>query len=150
MSGWSGMLWPYSPPAVICAENGIGRLLHWYLDHHKVELAHLFYDQGESFIKSVRTRWLSEEEKKRKVKHPFWGMIANVQPLNMRDTPAIQAADLVAWAFTRRLRSDPGDDWSTLADTLIGNRKRNGLLTAAQLDPITEKVMRSKYPKRIS
>ena len=137
-------------PAVICAENGVGYLLNWYTERHELELAHLFYDQGEPFIRSIRTRWLNEEQKKSRIKDPFWGRIANVQPLNMRDTPAIQAADVVAWAFTRRLRNQPGDKWATLADTLIGNRTRRGLLTASQLDPITEDIMRTKYHKTLS
>jgi hypothetical protein len=50
-----------SKPAVICAENGLGRLLTWYTDEYDIELAHVFYDQNESFIKSIRTRWHQHE-----------------------------------------------------------------------------------------
>jgi hypothetical protein len=135
-------------PAVVCAEIGVGNLLPWYIERHGVELAHLFYDQGEPFIRSIRTRWLREEEKKRRIKHGFWALIANVQPLNMRDTPPIQVADVLAWAFTRRLRNELGDKWAAFADTLIGDRTRLGALTATQVYPITEELMRQKYLKR--
>ena len=135
-------------PAVICAETGIGSLLEWYIERHDVELAHLFFDQGEPFIRSIRGRWLQEDRPKRKVKHAFWGMLANVEPVSMKDTPAVQAADILAWAFARRLRNTPGDEWATFADILIGNRLRRGALTNTQLDPITEDILRDKYPKK--
>ncbi len=54
-----------SAPAVICAENGLGKLLTWYAERHKVELAYVFYDQNEPFIKSIRTRWLRHKHKMR-------------------------------------------------------------------------------------
>jgi hypothetical protein len=138
-------------PAVICAENGIGRLLKWYDDRHPLELAHLFYDQNEPFIRSIRRRWLKVVGNKKLVTDElFWGRIANVQPVCMHDTPGIQAADVVAWAFTRRIRNEGGDPWANLANTMIGSRQGAGILTCTQLDPITEEIMRSKYSKKFS
>ena len=135
---------------MICAEEGIFHLLKWRMDRRNdVELAHLFYDQNEPFIRSITTRWLQHEKGKNKVKsNLFWGLIADVKSLNMRDTRAIQAADILAWAFTRRLRNTPGDRWSMLATKLIGNRTTRGALTATQLDPITEQIMRIRYRQR--
>ena len=43
-------------PAVVCAEIGLKHLFSWYVNTHKFELAYLFYDQGEPFIRSIRTR----------------------------------------------------------------------------------------------
>lgn len=134
-------------PAVICAELGLAQLLAWFYADHPFQLAYAFYDQNEPFIKSIRSRWLVEENNKRKIKTPFLGMIANIVPANMKETPGIQAADILAWAFIRKLRGAPGDKWAGLADNLLGNRERRGLLTACQIDPITEDVMRVKYPK---
>ena len=138
-------------PAVICAEIGIGSLINWYDDRHGMEFAYLFFDNDEPFIKSIRRRWEKAVSPKRLVTNElFWGRIANVQPVMMRDTPAIQAADVVAWSFTRRLRNMLGDEWATLADTLLGNRSGvRGILTNTQFDPITEEIMRTRYPRRL-
>ena len=138
-----------SAPAVICAEIGLGNLIEWYTKKHKVEMAYLFYDQNEPFIKSIRTRWLRHEERMRKqlVAHDLlWGRIANVQPVSMRTTPQVQACDVISWSFNRRLTA-PRDKWATLADRLLGTRRHRGKLTNWQLDPITEAIMRAKNPK---
>lgn len=134
-------------PAVICAHSGINALLEWYWDKHGVELAHLFYDQNEPFISSIRSEWLRKVRPK-KPSEVFWGAIANVQPVDMRDTPPMQAADIVAWAATRRLRNASGDEWASFADILIGNRKQSGLLPAMIVDDIDESVMRSQYGQK--
>jgi hypothetical protein len=100
-----------SDPAVICAEIGIGALFTWYRNMHRLEMAHLFYDQDEPFISSIRRRWLDVHKSNHLVTDQlFWGTIANVQPVDMRDTPAIQAADMVAWSATRRLRYSLAED----------------------------------------
>src|ERR1700693_3061758 len=104
-----------SDPAVICAEVGIGNLLNWYTDRYGLELACLFFDQNEPFIKSIRSRWLKAMRPNRMVTDElFWGRIEDVEPVSMQDTPGIQAADIVAWAFTRRLRNSAGDRWASL------------------------------------
>jgi hypothetical protein len=139
-----------SDPAVICAENGLGRLLGWYTEKHRVELVYAFYDQNEPFIKSIRTRWLRHEAKMRKkliADDLLWGRIANVQPVNMRTTPQVQACDIISWSSNRRLMARPGDKWTTLANRLLGTRRQRGKLTNWQLDLITEAIMRRKYPK---
>lgn len=140
--------YPVTDPAIICAENGLGRLLEWYTDKHGIELSYLFYDQNEPFIRSIRRRWQRAVPQRKLVTGDlFWGRIAGVLPVAMERTPGIQAADVIAWAFTRKLRNVPNDEWATLSDRLIGNRQKRGILTSTQLDPITEDIMRSKYPK---
>ncbi len=134
-------------PAIIAAEIGIGNLFTWYRNKHGMTLAHLFYDKNEAFIRSIRTRWLKYYDPGRVTTDLFWGSIATVTTLEMRDTPGLQIADLIAWAVTRRLRNTRADRWGHLADTLIGNRTHPGLLTATQLDPIDETIMRRKYAK---
>jgi hypothetical protein len=130
----------------ICAEIGLGSLLNWYTDQHDIGLAHLFYDQGEPFIGSIRSRWTEAERSP--VKHPFWGRLANIQPVSMKTTSPIQAADILAWAFTRRLRDAEDDEWANLATLLLGSRGRRGMLTNTQLDPIDEAILRKKHPTR--
>jgi hypothetical protein len=135
--------------AVICAEVGVGNLFKWFDRTQQLEMAYLFYDQNEPFIRSIRRNWLKFNNPNKLVTDElFWGRIANVQPVRMQDTPGVQAADVLAWAFTRRLRNAPGDRWSTLADLLLGNRQHVGILTNTQIDPITEGIMRTRYPKK--
>jgi hypothetical protein len=115
-----------SDPAVICAEIGIGQLLTRYRDTHSLEMAHLFYDQDEPFIGSIRKRWRERVVMPNKLvtNELFWGSIASVQPVDMRDTPGIQAADMVGWSVTRRLRYGLAEDkWAPLANSLIGTRR---------------------------
>ena len=138
---------PINPPAVLAAEIGIGNLFAWYRQHHGMAMAHLFYDTNEPFIRSIRTRWRQYNDPGKVTDQLFWGTIATIQPIEMRATPPMQAADMIAWATTRRLRNHPNDQWSHLADTLIGTRHHPGILTATQLDPITETIMRAKHPK---
>ena len=135
-------------PAVICAEIGLGALLHWYTEKHEIELAHLFYDRNERFIKSIRDRWLRAvppKNKKLVTNELFWGRIANIQDVSMHDEPGVQAADLLAWSMTRKLRNAPGDKWARLADSLVGKKGQRGWLTAAQLSPINETLLRQQY-----
>lgn len=138
-------------PEVICAEAGFLELLRWHTNCHPLEPIHLFYDRGEPFIGSIQDAWRSRVKPGRLTNELAWGRIASIQPVSMCDTPGIQAADVIAWAFTRRLRYEPRDDrWASLANTLIGRIgefRHPGLLTATQIAPITEDVMREKYPK---
>lgn len=131
-------------PAVICAENGLGLLLSWYLNTHGSEKAYLFYDRSEPFIKSIESRWREFTSPRNRHKNTFWNNIADVVPVTMDDKPGIQAADVVAWAVTRKLRGTP-EKWTGLADILIGTRDSDGILPTTQIDPITEQLMRSKY-----
>lgn len=135
-------------PAVICAEIGLGKLLPRWQTANPFELAHLFYDEGETFIKSIRARWLKDVHRKSKIHHPLWGLIASVQPVLMKDTPGVQAADVIAWSFTRRIRNEPGDQWSSLATLLLGDSQRGGIIPSEQLPPITENIMRERNPRK--
>ena len=49
------------------------------------------------------------------ITNTFWGGIAEVEPLNMRDEPALQAADMIAWAESRHRSSDEDRPWRYLA-----------------------------------
>ena len=135
-------------PSVICAEFCLYHLLTRFYRAHDIELAYLFYDQDEPFIKSIRSRWRKHNDpKKLIVGDSFWGRLANIQPVDMRDTPAIQVADMVAWAATRRILNLPDDKWAPLANSLVGTRHCDGILPFTQVDPITEDEIRRRYPK---
>jgi hypothetical protein len=54
--------------------------------------AELFFDRGEPFLHTIKRVW--EREKK---KAGIFGLIARIIPVEMRQVPAIQAADMFAW-----------------------------------------------------
>ena len=100
-------------PVEICSNVCVGSSFLWYFQEHSddVEMAYMFFDQGEPFMNGIRNLWLKRHRPLNQVSlEPFWGLIANVQPLDMRDSPSVQAADLVAWSISRGL-SDRERPW---------------------------------------
>lgn len=94
-----------SDPYLVCAQCCIGTAFSWRLDNYPdgLEAAYIYFDQNEKFMHDFRQEWLREKKGHRKVvTNMFWGLIEDVGALNMRDAPALQAADLLAWATSRR------------------------------------------------
>ncbi len=94
------------PPEVICAEWCINKALAWYAEEHpaKVEPAYIFFDRGEDFMRRFKDQWLAKRTPPGRVKRAlFWDLIANVQDVDMKERPGIQASDMKAWALTRSL-----------------------------------------------
>jgi Protein of unknown function (DUF3800) len=94
-----------SDPYIICAECCIGAAFSWSFDNHPegVEPAYIYFDQNEPFMHDFRQRWLRERKRQRPViTNAFWGLIAQVNALDMRHEPALQAADMLAWATSRK------------------------------------------------
>ena len=92
-------------PHLICAECCIGTAFSWCFDNHPdcLEPAYIYFDQNERFMHHFRQPWLREKKRETPVTtNAFWGLIEDVGALNMRDTPALQAADMLAWATSRR------------------------------------------------
>lgn len=107
-------------PIVICNDHCPYSVLAWYLTAHPAEIihsAHYFFDQGEPFEESFRQKWI--EEKQRMISpgglDMFWSVIKSVGSADMRSKPALQAADLLAWATNRSL-SNPANE------PALGNR----------------------------
>jgi len=119
--------------------------LRRYDEKHKIERAYLFYDQDEPFIDSIRSRWRRHKKDNKVGLNLFWDRITNVQPVDMRDTPQIQLADMVAWGATRRILNLPDDNWARFADSLVGTRQQNGILPFTQVDPASESEIRKRY-----
>jgi Protein of unknown function (DUF3800) len=94
-----------SEPGKICAELCIAKTFKWYFQNHKDELecAYIFFDQGEPFISSIRRIWAERHNPKSLVAADAWGLIRNVLPVDMRDVPPVQAADMLVWAHSRGL-----------------------------------------------
>jgi hypothetical protein len=90
---------------VICAECCIGTAFTWRFDNcpDGLEPASISFDQNEKFMHHFRQQWLRQRKGLRPVvTNFFWGLVEGVCALDMRDTTALQAADMLAWAISRR------------------------------------------------
>ena len=55
----------------------------------------------------IRQRWQQENKGHHLViTNTFWGLIADISEMDMRNTPALQAADLLAWARSRKYSAE--------------------------------------------
>lgn len=89
----------------ICTCCCVQEAFLWYFDEHPnaIELAEVYFDQNEEFMHSLRHPWEREKSKRRVViKTSFWDLIRTVEALDMRRTPGLQIADMLAWATSRR------------------------------------------------
>lgn len=128
-------------PSEVCADSCIALAFHWYSDHHTLEPAYLFFDQNEQFIGPVKRRWKANVKPgQRLVLDPFWGLIANITDVDMRLTPPIQAADLLAWSCNRSLYPKERR-WQHLYDVMRA-------VIPQSSGKMGEVEMRAKYKKR--
>ena len=135
-------------PIDICAQHCLYQALKWHREKHQLEIAYLFYDQGEPFKQRIYDLWLPHE--RQTIKTIGWGSIGGISEVDMRVTPPIQAADLIAWAISRAHRNKDRDIWATLARQLVWTQdpktrqKHPGMLTTTGL-VLDETQMRQKY-----
>jgi hypothetical protein len=99
--------------ADIAAEIVAFVVLGWYLHHFPgiISDAHFFFDSEEPFEEIVKNRWNTERNN---FLDPFamreiWQLIKTVASKEMKKTPGLQAADLLAWSSNRNLTVDEGD-----------------------------------------
>lgn len=86
----------------------IAQAFRWYYETWpgRLEIGYVYFDQGEDFMHPFRQRWLRESKtQKRVITNTFWGGVADVKALDSRKTPALQAADFIAWAESRKRSS---------------------------------------------
>lgn len=96
------------PPHYICGHWCIAKAFGWYYDTwpDRLEVGYVYFDRGEQFMHPFRQRWLQENKTQKFVKtNTFWGGIAEVEALDATETPALQAADFIAWAESRKRSS---------------------------------------------
>ncbi|HLG95175.1 MAG TPA: DUF3800 domain-containing protein [Bryobacteraceae bacterium] len=136
------MGYPVSDPYTICAEICVAKSVSWYNDQHphKSELAHIFFDRDEQFMHTVKERWLQERTPRHQVTvKPAWDVIENITDVDMRDYPAIQAADMIAWGRSRQL-SERERPFRHLLEIIQA-------VVPSWTYKIDEDVMRRKYPR---
>jgi hypothetical protein len=94
------------------------RMFRWYIENFsnwKQAEIYYFFDQNEIFASPFKTLWQRRQRKTRRGLYNPWDLIKNVETANMRFTPQLQFADLIAWAHHRKLTpASQGQKWSEL------------------------------------
>jgi hypothetical protein len=73
----------------------------WHVDKYPglVTSTHYFFDREEPYQPSFQEQWNENANSN----DPFWRLVQMAAPVEMRKTPGLQGADLIAWAVNRSL-----------------------------------------------
>jgi len=100
----------FNDPIDICNEFCPFSVLAWYAVDYPVLLhsAHYFFDIEEPFKTPFEERWKEEKANQFDITgmREWWSVIKTVTTADMRDKPAMQAADLLAWSTNRNYAGD--------------------------------------------
>jgi hypothetical protein len=100
------------------------------------ELIYFIFDRNEPFFEPFRAEWKAEKDKaKASMVSSPWLLVGSVEERDMKATPGIQAADILAWALNRENTTPEGFYGTRLAEIL-----RN--ITAGASMTIDENVLR--------
>jgi hypothetical protein len=104
-----------------CSEGILG----WYLFNYPdmIDIEHdtikYFFDRHEYFENPFKEQWNTEKDIAEATgQWSVWKLIDEVAPLEMKTTPGIQAADIIAWGRNRETFTKSGDVGSQLAHIL--------------------------------
>jgi hypothetical protein len=114
-------------PAESCARLCVASAMSWHAERHadmgELELVHVLFDRGETFICELKKTWLRERTPKsqRFRSKPFWDWIEEMYDVDMQDHPAVQVADMLAWSRTRGLKQEirPQRDLMRILTTIM-------------------------------
>jgi hypothetical protein len=90
-------------PARLCARVVFPAVINWYGEFPDIVLDSIdvFFDRNEPFIGHISADWNS---KKIRQKFQVWHLVRTIAPAEMKLTPPLQAADMLAWATHRLTR----------------------------------------------
>lgn len=101
----------FNDPIDICNEFCPFSVLAWYHSEYPgiIHSAHYFFDIEEPFKAPFEERWKQEKGSflDPTALREIWSLIKTVTTAEMRDKPALQAADLLAWATNRQHSKNP-------------------------------------------
>ncbi len=92
------------------------KVFEWFCDNintQKLREAYFYFDQGEPFRGPFEN--LVRRRKKSSRISNAWHMVKIVAPLDMRDAPQLQLADLVAWSHYRKHSASPASKWHSMS-----------------------------------
>jgi hypothetical protein len=86
-------------PARMCVRGIVPKVFDWYISFPDtiLDVMEFYFDRGEPFMRHIWDDWNSDSAR---AKDPVWGIIRTIAPVEMQITPAVQVADLFAWART--------------------------------------------------
>jgi hypothetical protein len=95
-------------PIELCNEFCSEGILMWYVGHYpgiidpRTDCVRYFFDKGEAFKAPFEAKWRQEKKKaERENAWSVWRFIKEVSAVDMKKTPGLQAADILAWAVNR-------------------------------------------------
>ncbi|MGD0922917.1 MAG: DUF3800 domain-containing protein [Terriglobia bacterium] len=95
-----------------CSETVLGWYLHYYpglIDPHN-DTVKYFFDRHECFENPFKEKWNAEKNLAEETgAWSIWKMIDEVASVEMKTTPGIQAADIIAWGMNRETFAEEGD-----------------------------------------
>jgi hypothetical protein len=101
-----------------CSETVIGWYLHHYPDiiNPHADSVRYFFDRNEYFYQPFFDKWTDKKNIAEKTREwTPWKTIEEVVPAEMKMTPGIQAADIIAWAVNRENTVQKGKTASYMA-----------------------------------
>jgi Protein of unknown function (DUF3800) len=107
----------------ICVKYCPEESMAWYFRefHNFTEHLHFYFDQGESYRHIFEIKWIKRKKSSGRNLLNHWHLVKTVTTAVSADTPALQVADLCAWASNRNLRAQteaPGRDYEALFDVI--------------------------------
>jgi len=103
-------------PVDICNRFCSELVLGWYLNYYPeiinphVDTVSYFFDRTEDFKKPFEEKWNREKDFAEQTgERSVWQIIDKVASVEMKKTPGVQAADIIAWARNRETFTDEGD-----------------------------------------
>ena len=98
------------PVAQLCANLSFGQIMMWYgsFPDRIILPFDLFFDRGDPFLNVLVQQWNNKETRSA---HPWWKLVKAIEHAEMQTTPALQAADMLAWSHNRLKTSGP-DGWA--------------------------------------
>jgi hypothetical protein len=99
-------------PVDICNGHCPESVLVWFVTSYPGVIgdAHYFFDNSEPFKVPFEERWTKEKQNVLDLspRCHYWQLIKSVTTADMKEHPALQAADLLAWASNRVLTAPDG------------------------------------------
>jgi uncharacterized protein DUF3800 len=95
-------------PIDMCNQFCSEAVLRWYLLHYPdvinvhTDAVKYFFDRGEYFKTPFENKWNAEKDRaEANGEWSIWKLIEEVASVDMKKTPGIQAADIIAWGMNR-------------------------------------------------
>ena len=103
-------------PTELCNQFCSEVVLGWYLKYYpdiinvRTDTVKYFFDQNEYFYQPFFDKWNRVRSMSKATgKWSLWDIVEDVAAVEMRKTPGIQAADMIAWGMNRETFAREGD-----------------------------------------